>query len=294
MAHAQPIYAQLNLVLAFDLWLGTYGFGLQHFNPKTAQFTTFGSSDALGSLSDGVVNWVHVAPTGAVWVATSHGLNEFDAATKHFTVYDARDGMPSGSVDCVLEDRRGKLWMNTTKGISSFDPLPRTFRNFFTAEGLPGPEMEGTGACLLTGSGRMFFAGFSGATTFLPEAIPESNDAPPTVITDFRLLGPSHSPALKITPQAISYASEIFFSHKQTPFSLTFAALAYSDSPANRYRYMLEGLDDSWTEVGSDSRTVTYTALPARKYRFRVQGATNSSQWNEPGAALQIIIPPPW
>jgi signal transduction histidine kinase len=114
------------------------------------------------------------------------------------------------------------------------------------------------------------------------------------VITDFRLLVNAQSPASKITPQAISYASQIILSHKQTPFSLTFAALAYSDSATNRYRYRLEGLDNSWTEVGSDSRTVTYTSLPAKKYRFRVQGATNSSQWSEPGAELEIIILPPW
>ena len=294
-SHArEQIYLALAEDPQHDLWLGTYGFGLQHFNPKTTQFTTFGSGDTLGSLSDNVVNWVAIARTGEVWVATSNGLNEFDPATKHFTVYDARDGMASGAVDCVLEDTRGKLWMNTTKGISSFDPSTRTFRNFSTAEGLPGPEMEGTGACLRSGSGRMFFAGFSGATTFLPEAMSESNYAPPTVITDFRLLGNSQSPALKITPQAISYASKIILEHKQTPFSLTFAALAYSNSPANRYRYKLEGLDNSWTEVGSDSRTVTYTALPARKYRLRVQGATNSSQWSDPGAELQIIILPAW
>jgi signal transduction histidine kinase len=113
------------------------------------------------------------------------------------------------------------------------------------------------------------------------------------VITDFRLLGNSNSP-LKITPQAISYASEIKLSHEQTPFAVTFAALAYSDSPTNRYRYKLEGMDKSWNEAGSDGRTVTYTALPARKYHFRVQGATNSSQWSEPGAELEIIILPPW
>jgi signal transduction histidine kinase len=140
----------------------------------------------------------------------------------------------------------------------------------------------------------MYFAGFSGATTFLPEAIPEGNEAPPTVITDFRLLQTSGPPALKIAQQAISYASKITLSHKQTPFSLTFAALSYSDSQANRYRYKLEGLDNAWTEVGSDSRTVTYTGLPARKYRFRVQGATNSSQWSEPGAELEIVILPAW
>jgi ligand-binding sensor domain-containing protein/signal transduction histidine kinase len=293
--HARElIYLAMAEGTQHDLWLGSYGFGLQHFNSKTTQFTTIGSSDALGGLSDSEVNWVHPARNGAVWVATSNGLNEYDPATKRFTVYDARDGLASSAVDCVLEDTRGKLWMNTTRGISSFDPSTRTFRNFSTAEGLPGPEMAGVGACLHSGSGRMFFAGFSGATTFIPEAIPEANYAPPTVITDFRLLGNLRSPALKITPQAISYTSEIILSHKQTPFSLTFAAFAYSNPATNRYRYMLEGLDNSWTEVGSDGRTVTYTALPARKYRFRVQGATNSSQWSEPGAELGIIILPPW
>ena len=290
----EQIYLDLTEDSQHNLWLGTNGAGLQYFDPKTAQFTTFVSSDARGSLSDNIVNWVHIARTGAVWVSTSNGLDVYDPATKHFTVYDTRDGLASSAVDCVLEDARGQLWMNTTKGISSFDPSTRTFRNFSTAEGLPGPEMASMGTCLLTASGRMYFAGFSGATTFLPGSIPESNYAPPTVITDFRLLGNTNSPAPKTTPQAISYASEIVLSHKQTPFSLTFAALAYSDSPTNRYRYMLEGLDNSWIDVGSDSRTVTYTALPARKYRFRVQGATNSSQWSEPGAALEIIILPPW
>jgi ligand-binding sensor domain-containing protein/signal transduction histidine kinase len=277
-----------------NLWLGTNGFGLQYFNPKTAQFTTFASSDGAGSLSDSIIHAVNIARNGTVWVPTSNGLNEFHPATKHFSVYSGRDGLPSNAIDCVLEDTRGRLWMNTTKGVSSFDPKTRTFRNFSTAEGLPGPEMAASGACLRSESGRMYFAGFSGATTFLPEAIPDSNQAPPTEITDFRLLGNSHSSEHQIAPQAISYASKIVLSHEQTPFSLTFAAFAYSDPAANRYRYMLEGLDDSWTEVGSDSRTVTYTALPARKYRFRVQGATNSSQWSEPGAVLEITLLPAW
>src|SRR5262249_59595078 len=107
-------------------------------------------------------------------------------------------------------------------------------------------------------------------------------------------LGSQHPPKHDTMQQAISYASQITLSHKQTPFSLTFAALSYSNSAANRYRYKLENLDNSWTEVGSDSRTVTYTSLPAGKYRFLVQGATNSSGWSEPGAGLQITIEPPW
>ncbi len=290
----EQIYFSLAEDSQHDLWLGSSAYGLQHFHPKTAQFTTYSGGDAPGSLSDSEVNCVLVARTGKVWAATSNGLNEFDPATGHFTVYGTDEGIASSFIDCLLEDTRGRLWMSTSKGISSFDPSTRRFRNFSTADGLPGLEMVGSDGCLRTASGRMYFVGLSGATTFLPEAIPDNSTAPPTVITDFRLLGSQHSPRRNINQQAISYASEITLSHKQTPFSLTFAALSYSNSPANRYRYKLENVDTSWTEVGSDSRTVTYTALPAGKYRFRVQGATNSSQWSEPGAELQIIILPPW
>ena len=99
-----------------------------------------------GSLSDGIVLGIAITRTGAVWVGTSNGLNEFDPATKRFTAYDTRDGSASSVADCVLDDTRGKLWMATTKGISSFDPSTRTFRNFSTIEGLPGPEMAGWGA----------------------------------------------------------------------------------------------------------------------------------------------------
>jgi ligand-binding sensor domain-containing protein/signal transduction histidine kinase len=290
----EQIYFALAEDAQHNLWLGTLGFGLQQLNPSTGQFTTYSGGDTFGSLSNSEVNWVHIAHTGKVWAATSNGLNEFDPATKHFTVYGVDEGIASSFIDCMLEDTRGKLWMSTSKGISSFDPSTGRFRNFSTADGLPGPEMVGPGGCLRTSSGRMYFVGLSGATTFLPEAIPDNSNAPPTVITDFRVLGSQHSPRRNITQQAISYASEITLSHTQTPFSLTFAALSYSNSPANRYRYKLENLDNSWTEVGSDSRTVTYSALPAGKYRFRVQGATNSSRWSEPGAELQIIIQPPW
>jgi signal transduction histidine kinase len=57
---------------------------------------------------------------------------------------------------------------------------------------------------------------------------------------------------------------------------------------------MLEGLDDTWHEVGSDERLATYTTLPSREYTFRVQGATSRGPWSEPGVRLRIVILPAW
>jgi signal transduction histidine kinase/ligand-binding sensor domain-containing protein len=276
-----------------DLWLGTYGFGLQHFNPPSGQFTTY--NDGNSGLSNNQINFIRFTRTGKMWIATENGLNEFDPATRRSTVFDIREGLASNGVSCVLEDRRGRLWMSTDKGISSFDPSTRIFRNFSTVDGLPGPDMSGWGACLHSKSDQMFFAGFGGATSFFPDAVSETGYAPQTVITEFRLFrsAQAHTHQSALDP-AISYASRITIPHNQNMFSLTFAALAYSNPRANRYRYMLQGLDNSWNEVGSDGRTVTYISLSAGTYLFRAQGATASSQWSGPGSELQIVILPPW
>ena len=94
--------------------------------------------------------------------------------------------------------------------------------------------------------------------------------------------------------RSVSYTSDLVLSHKENVFSLGFAALSYSNSATNRYRYKLEGLERDWNEVGSDHRQATYTTLPAGKYTFRVQGATSGGAWSEPGVAVSIEILPPW
>ncbi|HWO37126.1 MAG TPA: ATP-binding protein, partial [Candidatus Acidoferrum sp.] len=90
------------------------------------------------------------------------------------------------------------------------------------------------------------------------------------------------------------YADNITLSHQQSTFSVEFAALSFSDTTINRYRYKLDGLDLQWTETGSDQRTVNYTALPAGDYTFHVQTATGQSDWGLPGATLHIRVLPPW
>jgi len=277
------------------LWLGTDTSGLQRFDPRTVQFTTYAhTTGAPGELSDNGVNSIHITRTGVIWLGTQNGLNKLDPESGEVTVFTSRDGLGGNSVSCVLEDDRGQLWMANNKGVSSFDPIKKAFQNFTTADGLPGPELGGWGACEHTSSGQMMFAGFSGATIFRPEEIGANAYVPCVVLTEFRLFGLHQGNAHSPLRQPISYASKIVLSHDQKLFSLSFAALSYSDPTASRYRYMLERLDSSWNEVESDRRSVTYTSLPAGKYRFRVQGATTNSSWSEPGAEISITILPPW
>ena len=141
----------------------------------------------------------------------------------------------------------------------------------------------------------MFFGGFNGATVFHPDRVADPSYTPPVVLTEFRLSGsPVDIGGGSPLSKSITYTNRLTLSHEQRIFSLAFSALSYLSPGTNRYRYKLEGLDDTWHEVGSDERLATYTTLPAGVYTFRAQGATSRGVWSEPGAAVVIEILPPW
>jgi signal transduction histidine kinase/ligand-binding sensor domain-containing protein len=278
------------------LWLGTDSSGLRHFDPATGRLTMYQPDmNRPGTLSDNRVNSVHFDASGTMWLGTQNGLDKFDPKTSSFTVYTRRDGLPGNAVGCILGDDRGDLWMSTNNGIARFDPRSRTFKSYSTTDGLPGPDLIGWGACFKSPSGEMFFGGFSGATAFFPDKVTDASYTPPIVLTDLRLPGNSAERLSHFSLQrSVSYTRHLILSHKENVFSLGFAALSYSNSATNRYRYKLEGLERDWNEVGSDRRQATYTTLPAGTYTFRVQGATSGGGWSDPGVAVSIQILPPW
>src|SRR5712675_1611843 len=291
-----PNYLELAEDRKGILWLGTASSGLLRFDPDTGQSMIYQhDTERQGTLSNPRVNSVYFDHSGTMWIGTQEGLNRFDVITGSFTTFSQREGLPGSVVGCVLEDGHGDLWMSTDNGVARFDPQAKTFRSYSTADGLPGPDLTGWGTCFKSATGEMFFGGFSGATAFFPDKVTDSSYVPPVVLTDFRLFGTSVLPGVDSPlKMAINHTNTMRLSHKQNSFSIGYSALSYLNPPTNRYRYMLQGLDRDWNEVGRDQRFATYTTLPAGKYTFRVEGATNRGPWDEPGATLLIEILPAW
>jgi signal transduction histidine kinase/ligand-binding sensor domain-containing protein len=277
------------------LWIGGI-MGLTRFDPSSGRVTVYSHEPGdPGSLSDNTVTNVYIDRPGNVWAATENGLNKLDGKNGTFTHYRATDGLPVNALSCILEDQSGKLWISSTIGLSRFDPLTKTFKNYSAADGLPGDDLTGWDACFKSSSGEMFFGGFSGGIAFYPDKVGDTSYIPPVVLTDFQLSGnPVEIGPQSLLKKSITYTNDLTLSHEQNVFSLTFSALSYVNPVANRYRYMLEGLDHKWTEGGMDHRLATYTTLPPGAYTFRVQGATSRGAWSEPGVKLGITILPPW
>jgi len=149
--------------------------------------------------------------------------------------------------------------------------------------------------CYQSPDGEMFFGGSHGFNVFFPEIIRDNPYVPPVVITSFKIFNkPVPIGAKSVLKKAIPYVDSLTLSYRDNVFSFEFAALSYANSPKNRYRYKLEGLEPGWNEVGSKQRLATYTNLDPGKYIFRVQGSNSDGVWNEEGVSLPILIAPPW
>jgi PAS domain S-box-containing protein len=105
------------------LWLGSDSHGLTRFDPKTGALKTFRHSpNDRFSLSNNIVNRLLIDHTGTLWATTFDGLDRFDPATSHFTVYKP-DKQSGALIDIeIKEDRQGALWVGThSSGLQRFD-----------------------------------------------------------------------------------------------------------------------------------------------------------------------------
>jgi signal transduction histidine kinase/ligand-binding sensor domain-containing protein/DNA-binding response OmpR family regulator/HPt (histidine-containing phosphotransfer) domain-containing protein len=293
---SNPDYYVLFEDLAGILWLG--GEGLTRFDPKTEQVTTYHpKSEDPQSLSNDKVNAIREDRQGRLWIGTENGLDLLDRNRGAFTIFTTKDGLPNNVIKSILEDRRGYLWLGTHNGLSRFDPQTRTFRNYLESDGLAGNllGMYSSESSCQTPNGEMIFGSSNGVTTFYPERVSENPYIPPIRLTDFLLFNkPVHPGRDSPLSKLIWSTDSLTLTHRQSIFTLEFAALSYMAPEMNRYRYRLEGLEAQWNEVDSGRRSATYTNLPARKYVFRVQGSNNDGVWNNKGVALAITMLPPW
>lgn len=277
------------------IWLGTWDGILSRFDKATESFINYiPDSHAPHNLNGGSIRSIHEDSTNTLWVGTSDGLYRFNREQQTFTRYTENQGLPSSNIQGILEDNVGRLWLSTQKGLSRFNIQTESFRNYDVSDGLQSNDFSQS-TYAQTPNGQLFFGGSKGFNAFFPEKIQNNLYVPPVVITDFKIFNkPVSISTDSVLKQAISYTDGLTLSYQDKIFSFEFAALNYTNSEKNRYRYTLEGLESAWNEVDSKQRLATYTNLDPGRYVFHVQGSNNDGIWNEEGTALAVLIEPPW
>lgn len=279
------------------LWIGT-NHGLNRFDRRSEQFTVYlHNAKDPASLSHNSIGSIYEDRQGTLWIGTRSGLDRFDRTSGKFKTFTTKDGLANDAIEAIREDRRGHLWLATHQGLSEFDPLTKGVRNYSETDGLPGDFVNPTGEdrSSMTSKGEMVFGSEHGVTVFDPNRLSSNPYVPQVVLTEFLLFSRPVLPA-RNSPlqQPIWAARSLTLNHKQSIFTLEFAALSYVAPERNRYRYRLEGFETQWNEVDSARRSATYTNLPAGNYLFKVQASNNAGVWNNKGVNLAITVLPAW
>jgi signal transduction histidine kinase/DNA-binding response OmpR family regulator len=191
--------------------------------------------------------------------------------------------MVSNNITDLWMDSQGKLWMGSYSGLGLFDPQTESCVIYDRTDGLASREIEqSTG--FISPKGEIFFAGPGGINYFHPDSLKTNEYTPPVVISKILLF---ENPVLP------GKEGKVELEHHENFLTIEFAALNYTNSQKNQYRYRMIGLDPDTVFAGS-RRIVSYTDIKPGNYTFWVTGSNNDGVWNPDGTSLDIIIHPPW
>lgn len=307
---AKPMQAQSLANALYEdelgfLWIGTReGFVKADFSKRKPRFTWFRQRpfDPNSLSYNYVMSFLDdpIQPKRYLWVCTRSGLNRFDKKTGDFLHLGTTEGLPNKVIYGLLADSRGNLWGSTNRGIfclsqkKSLQSPIYTFHNFSEMDGLQDDEFN-TGAFARLPDGRMAFGGVNGLSVFDPQGVLTSDYHPHVWITNLFVnnIAVNAEDQSKVLKTSIETTRRIKLQHHQDILTLEFAALDFTASPYNRYRYQLVGADPAWVDAGA-RRSATYLYLPAGTYTFRVQGSNSRGIWSPHVASLEITVLPPW
>jgi signal transduction histidine kinase len=271
-----------------SLWIATYG-GLSQYN--NGAFRSMTEADGLASDK---VRSLYEDNDGAIWIGTyDGGLSRLKDSK--LTSYTTRDGLFSNGAFQILEDDRQNFWMSCNLGIyrvarqqlddfaagriKAVNCVP-----FGRSDGLLDLECNGgvQPSGIKTRDGRLWFPTQEGVAVIDPEQMPINVEPPPVVIENCIL-----------NREPIDFRDGIDVRPGSENLEIGYGGLSFIKPEQVRFKYMLEGLDSDWKDVGP-RRIAYYPYLPPGTYTFRVIASNSDGIWNTEGASLLITVHPPF
>jgi len=280
------------------LWAGSQAGGLYRLDGER-----FASVPEAHGLASEQISCLLADADGTLWVGTEDG-GIACLRGGHLTKISEKQGLAARSIGAILDDGLGNLWFGSNRGILR---VPRAELQavidgrksqlagqvFTLSDGLASVECRvGYQPTAVKGpDGSLWFATFRGVVMVNPKSLLLNTQPPALVIEDVLIDGEPSGMRGRFVTSAAAPPSTVTIRPGAKRLEIHYAGLSYTAPEKVRYRYMLEGLDQEWIDVG-DRRVAYLQDLKPGNYRLRVKAANNDGVWNEAGAALVLAVRP--
>ena len=237
-----------------------------------------------------VPSCMHQTGDGIIWVGTlANGLFRFDLTKNEFRHVS---GAPCLDITAIEEDEAGNLWVSTQYGLGKYDPEAEKFTNWFADDGIGGNQFYDRASCKLP-DGTLVFGGTHGLTIFDPESVTMDREVP-VYFEDLKIHNVPVRPGEdECLAKSLTFSPDINLEYSQNCFSISFAALEYSEYERVEYQYMLQGFDGHWIDA-HNNREAYYSNIPAGNYVFKVRILNHDRSTVLAEREISVSIAPAW
>ena len=227
---------------------------------------------------------------GEIFVGGEWGLARFDG--RRFQSLSASRSDAFAGISGIIVRANGDVWLNGSRGVvhmspdalnEAYDhPLAKLRYDLFDVQdGLPGYAQQGEDASAVAAAdGRLWFATNHGIAWIDPDHLIK-NRIPPNVVIR----------SVLADQRIYQSADPMELPEGTRSVRVDYTALSLGEPERVRFRYKLEGADDTWRYAGSE-RSVRYANLRPGHYTFRVIASNSDGVWNEVGATVAFALRP--
>ena len=224
------------------------------------------------------------------WLGTNGSglLHWKNGAVTHLRV---KDGLFDNRIYAILRDDAGSFWMASSKGI--FRVTERDIDDFashklhyvtslpFSTGQLRFECRSGVQpAACRTRDGRLWFSTTNGLVVLDPHRLVDNATPPPAQITSIIVNGQRREAVDGLELQPAERNLEV-----------RYAGLSFVSPEKMTFRYMLAGVDKTWTEAGS-RREAFFMNLPPGHFRFRVMARNADGVPSTSNAEFSFTVEP--
>ncbi len=244
------------------------------------------------------VNTVLQDKMGFHWIATKEGLFRYNGKT--FDKIDKSKGLSSDYLFLIQQDGLGNLLIGSNVGLDKFDLTEYNksgkvnIRYYGKMEGFMGMECN-RNATYTDSLGRIWFGTIDGVTIYDPKLDKLNKVKPSTTVTNilYNFKDFDWKPYCDSIDSTSGLPVNLVLPYNKNHLTFQFAANCLTIPEKVKYRFMMEGIDTTWSPALSKNEA-DFPTLPPGKYTFKIIACNNDGVWNEIPTTFSFQILPPW